>query len=132
MFIDRVIVDFGHTVTSVPPETTIAEVASILAANKFSLVAVCDGDNRFIGVLFERDIVRAISLHGAAALEMKTEEFVTREVETCKPSDHTHEGLRRMNERQISHMPVVEDGILKGLVNRHEINIYLARQRLAP
>jgi CBS domain-containing protein len=121
MVIDQIIRNSEHTVKSVTPETTIRDAARVLANNKIGLVVVCGGGDRLLGVLSERDIVRAISAYDAEAMEMTTQAFMTADVATCEPKDHAHDALARMNERNIRHMPVVKDGTLKGLVSSRDI-----------
>jgi predicted transcriptional regulator len=48
---------------------------------------------------------------------MTVKTIMTRNFCSCHLTDSVEDALRRMTERHIRQMPVVEDGILKGLLN---------------
>ena len=80
-------------------------------------VVVLGADHRIVGILSERDIVRALAEHGPAALNKPVGQVMTREVKTCSEGD-TIEGLMgRMTTGKFRHMPVVEQGKLIGIVS---------------
>ena len=62
----------------VAPKTTIAEAAAILTKNKIGTVIISEGGKKAVGVLSERDIVRAIVHRGAQALNAHMDDFMTR------------------------------------------------------
>ena len=70
-----------------------------------------------IGIISERDIVRAVSAKGKAALEMPVSEFMTREVMTCTQRDKLVDLMQRMTEGRFRHLPVLEDGQLVGVIS---------------
>ena len=72
---------------------------------------------RLAGILSERDIVRAISEHGAAALTLPVGQVMTRNVATCGEDDDIASIMERMTAGKFRHMPVVEKDRLVGLVS---------------
>jgi CBS domain-containing protein len=70
-----------------------------------------------IGMLSERDIVRALAAKGAAALDLKVAEAMTRRVVTCKEADTVSVIMERMTFGKFRHLPVVEDERLVGVIS---------------
>ena len=107
----------GSDVIASTPESTIEAAAQLLTDRKIGLVAVRESSGQCVGVLSERDIVRAVAEYGAQAAAMRVADFMTRKVVVCRPQDHPNNVVKSMRERRIRHMPVVKDGRLMGLVS---------------
>ncbi|MWD28154.1 CBS domain-containing protein [Aquicoccus sp. SCR17] len=103
-------------VVSVRPDVTIKEVTRILAERRIGGVVVSQDGQTAQGILSERDIVRALAQRGPEILEERAEQMMTADPETCKRDDNAHDVLSRMTEGRFRHMPVVEDGVLVGIV----------------
>lgn len=106
----------GHDIFKVSADRTMEEVCGELAAKRVGAVVVLDGE-RLVGILSERDVVRAIAAHGSDALQRPVSEFMTGEVEVCHPSDTTEEVMRKMTSGRFRHMPVLKKGALVGVIS---------------
>ncbi|MGH6819727.1 MAG: CBS domain-containing protein [Methylocella sp.] len=107
----------GNAVITVSPSQTLHEVAGILAKHRIGAVVVADTAGAIIGILSERDLVRALAGEGAAALARTAREFMTAKVRTCSPRDTEAALMGLMTEHRIRHLPVVEDGKLAGMIS---------------
>lgn len=107
----------GSEVAAAGPDQTIAEVARLLAARRIGAVVVTTDLGHLLGILSERDIVRALAEHGAAALDMRASAVMTREVITATPQTSVAEAMAAMSGGRFRHLPVVEGGRLAGLVS---------------
>lgn len=107
----------GSTVHSVLPWLTVAEVVERLGSLGVGAVLVCDGNRAIRGIVSERDIVRALVRHGAALLDMKVTEVMTRQVRTCAPDETVAHAMAQMTAGRYRHIPVVERGTLVGIVS---------------
>ena len=107
-----------------PPESNALAAAQVLGDKNIGLVVVSDNDSDMLGVLSERDIIHALAKHGESALGMKVEELMTRDVQTCRMRDDLLDVISTMSEMRFRHMPVVENGELKGLVSSTDIFKY--------
>jgi CBS domain-containing protein len=58
----------GHDVFTFGPNEKLAEAIRILAEHRIGALVITNGDGKIVGILSERDIVRALSARGAAAL----------------------------------------------------------------
>ncbi len=117
MLIENILKDKGGAVFTIDTETSLAEAARLLDEKRIGAAVAVNGDGSLAGVLSERDIVRRVAKHRAAALDMKVGEAMTRDVITISPKESLQDGLERMTDRRIRHLPVVEDGQLRGLVS---------------
>jgi CBS domain-containing protein len=107
----------GTDVATVGPNRTIAEVAKLLSSRRIGAVLVCDGEERVLGILSERDVMVALASHGAATLQMTARQLMTVTLHVASPHTTVNEALRAMTEGRFRHMPVMEDGRLAGIVS---------------
>jgi CBS domain-containing protein len=70
-----------------------------------------------VGVLSERDVVRAVARDGAAALERPVADFMTADVVFAAPSESVAILMGRMTDRRIRHLPVLREGRLAGVIS---------------
>lgn len=99
----------GHTIVSILPSETVHAAARLLDLKRIGAVIVRDRRGKLLGILSERDIVRAIAHRGDAALEDKVEDLMTREVRTCTPKDSIKDLMQMMTTRRHRHVPVCND-----------------------
>ncbi len=108
----------GHTVASILPSETIRTAARALTERRIGALVVCDRRGRLAGILSERDIVRAVAMNGADALDFPVEDLMTRQVKTCRPEDTIKDLMRMMTLRRHRHVPVCnEAGDLAGVIS---------------
>ncbi|SKA13094.1 CBS domain-containing protein [Enhydrobacter aerosaccus] len=117
MFVSDILVQKGNFVFTVAPDATVAQVVQELSARRVGALLVLEDSDSVVGVVSERDLVRALSAHGAAALAMKVREIMTAEVVTCDPDDSIDEVMAAMTRGRFRHVPVVRHGELLGLVS---------------
>jgi CBS domain-containing protein len=91
--------------------------AELLAKHRIGAVLIRGAGGRVAGILSERDIVRTIAEHGAAALVMPVSQVMTRNVATCGEDDTVASIMERMTEGKFRHMPVVVKGELRGVIS---------------
>ncbi len=107
----------GTEVIATGPAETVAATARLLNYQRIGAVLVRDAKDNVIGVISERDIIHGIAVNGARALDMEVRELMTREVVSCKPTDTISEVMRVMTTHRFRHLPVMEDGTLKGMIS---------------
>lgn len=106
----------GPEVVTVRTEQTLGSAATLMTERRIGSVLVMEAD-AIAGILSERDIVRAVAQHAAAALGMPVGSAMTREVLFGAPADTVDKVLALMTERRIRHLPVKDHGRLVGLVS---------------
>ena len=117
MKIDDVIRSKGRDVATIAPEATVADLVAIMAsANIGALVVSHDGEH-ILGIVSERDVVRALASDGAELLSRTVGDLMTAEVTVASPEDLIEDTAHTMTERRIRHIPVVIDGRLAAIVS---------------
>ena len=107
----------GREVVSVEPGTALSSVVALLAERRIGAVLILGVDRRIIGIVSERDIVRALAEHGAAALDNPVSRFMTRRVSTCTESETIASVMEQMTEGKFRHVPVVDQGRVVGIIS---------------
>ena len=107
----------GSNVVSVTPATMVAEVVQILATRRIGAVLVVDAANHLQGIVSERDIVRSLAEHGAAALGLSASQLMTVDVQTATSQTSIAEAMEIMTDGRFRHVPVVDHDRLVGLVS---------------
>ena len=107
----------GGDVISIEPTATLEAAAKLLTAHRIGAVVIRGAGGRLAGILSERDIVRAISEHGVAALNEPVGQIMTRNVTTCREDESIAGIMELMTQGKFRHMPVVEQGQLIGLIS---------------
>ena len=121
----------GAGLLYVSTDSQLMQAIQTLAQQKVGLVLVCDPEGGLAGVLSERDVIRVIAGHGAAVLDMTIDSFITTDVATCGSNDRVADVAALMSERRIRHLPIVDAGILKGMISASDIVTFLAKSRSA-
>ena len=83
----------------------------------FGAVVVCDSAGDIKGIVSERDIVRGICQHGVGVMDKAVSTIMTSQVHTCTGRESVIEVMEMMTGRRIGHIPVVEDGRLRGIIS---------------
>ena len=110
--------DKGSRVVSVGALDELGMVARTLAENRIGAVLVRDDAGDVLGIVSERDIVRALAEHGADAALVQAAQIMTRSLHTVTPRSRVTEALAMMTDRRVRHLPVLEeDGSLVGMVS---------------
>ena len=117
MNVETILGTKGRAVATIRPEDTVsAAVEALVSGNIGALVASEDGEH-VDGIISERDIVHALARHGDALLALTVAEVMTRSVVTCDPTESVAELMAEMTNRRIRHLPVVQNGLLCGIVS---------------
>ncbi|MDP6567774.1 MAG: CBS domain-containing protein [Alphaproteobacteria bacterium] len=117
MNVEQLLKTKGLEATTVDPKMTIAATARLLTERNRGLALVCAADDTVLGVVSVIDISRAVGDFAADAAGMPVQDIMTVDFTFCRPGDSVERALLTMTERGIRHLPVVEDGTLKGLLN---------------
>lgn len=117
MIIEQILNDKGREVITLRADDTLREAAQLLDERRIGAVVTLDADGEIVGVLSERDIVRQFAREGAAALEMKVGNAMTRAVITISAEAPIDQALQLMTDRRIRHLPVVRNNRLTGFVS---------------
>jgi CBS domain-containing protein len=107
----------GRDIITLPPHRTMAEAIRTLADKRIGAVVIAGADGAIVGILSERDVVRAMAEDGPDGLSHPVSRHMTARVETARESDSVHEIMERMTTGKFRHIPVVEDGRIAGIIS---------------
>lgn len=128
---------------TVQPETPLADVVAMMAANKVRSMPVADAEGRLLGVISEADLFlkernapfstqkvptllgRIIDQRDLDQLDVSkripVEQVMCREVETATEATPLEEAAMKMMHLGVANLPVVADGEVIGVVRRIDV-----------
>ena len=115
----------AHVETTRPDATLHTVVWDMKVKGIGALVVSVDGVT-VLGLVSERDIVRALAEHGSRLLATPVAQLVTQPLVTCAPGESLTAVMARMTHHRVRHLPVVEGGKLLGIVSIGDV----VKQRL--
>src|SRR5262245_52797789 len=124
MTVKSILCNKGTDVVTVEPTAALDTAVRILAERRIGALVVLGADRRVIGILSERDIVRALAEQGAAALAQPLSQIMTRKVRTCAPSETVSVIMETMTTGKFRHIPVIEQEQLVGIVSIGDVVKY--------
>ena len=79
-------------------------------------------NGRLVGLITDRDIVIRALAEGRDARGTRAEEVMTTDLHTVRPNDRVIEAIRRMGDKQVRRLPVVDrEGNLRGIISMADI-----------
>jgi CBS domain-containing protein len=103
-------------VLTVEPSDTIGEAAEKMNAANVGAVLVVEDMVRIVGIVTERDLLRAVAQRARAA-EARVRTWMTENPMTVEPETTVEDAAQIMFERNFRHLPVVKDGRPLGIVS---------------
>lgn len=107
----------GARVVTIEPDETVETLVRGLREERIGAMVVSRDGRTIDGIVSERDVVRALAERGATVLGDRVADIMTTSVATCAPNDPVKHVMSEMTRRRIRHLPVVDGGVLAGLVS---------------
>ncbi|HEX8456224.1 MAG TPA: CBS domain-containing protein [Pyrinomonadaceae bacterium] len=80
------------------------------------------GNGRLVGLITDRDIVVRAIAEGRDPRTTRAEEIMTEEVHTAHPNDRVIEAIRKMGDKQVRRIPIVDqDRTLRGIISMADV-----------
>ncbi len=124
MTVARILAMKGTEVVTAQPHRTLREVAELLASRDIGAIVVADIQGSVLGILSERDIVRAIGRKGSDALSDSVSMHMTTKVVTTTLDETVHATMEMMNQGRFRHLPVIHEGKLGGILSIGDVIKY--------
>ena len=109
-----------RAIVKVSPEASVLDAIKTLAAENIGAAVVMAGD-RLAGIFSERDYTRKVILKGRSSDNTRVEEIMTANVVVVNPRTKTRDCMALMTEKNIRHLPVVDEGRVIGMVSIRDI-----------
>jgi CBS domain-containing protein len=113
-----------QTLASCIPEESIVSISTRLSALNIGAFPVCDAQGTLVGIISERDIVRAFAKDGARLADRHVRDLMTGEVVTCAYETTMVEAEKLMHKHRIRHLPVMDGAKLVGMLSIRDIMVW--------
>jgi arabinose-5-phosphate isomerase len=112
------IMHHGDAVPLVMPDDTMADVLITITAKRFGCAGVAGPDGQLIGIITDGDLRRHMA---PGLLETRAKDIMTENPVSVPPQSLVAEALGLMNDKEITSVFVIEDGMPMGIVHIHDI-----------
>lgn len=114
--------------TSIQTEPSAMDVTSLMIKNGVGSVVVVDSDNKPIGIITERDLLKNIFASGKSPKDIAAKDIMSSPVITVQAIDSVETASAVMTKKKIKRLVVIEqDGSLAGVLSVTDISRKLAR-----
>ena len=106
----------GTLVQSIDPGTTVYEALELMAEHGIGALLVMEG-GKPVGLFSERDYARKLALQGLRSRDTPVRAIMSSPVLTISPDASVQQGLEKMTEKFVRHLPVVDGKGVVGMVS---------------
>lgn len=121
MQVSAILAEKGHDVATANPDTPMMSIIEDLAEKNIGAIIITNDHRHVVGIISERDIVRALAQNGASVFDQPVSSFMTQSVVTCSEHESTHDLMSKMTAGRFRHVPVVADLRLVGVISIGDI-----------
>ncbi|MBL4627275.1 MAG: CBS domain-containing protein [Roseicyclus sp.] len=104
-------------VVTIAPGSSVGDAAKTLSARRFGALVVSSDGKDVLGILSERDIVRAIGGSGPGCLADPVETLMTSKIISATRDETIESVLAKMTQGRFRHMPVMDGNEMVGLIS---------------
>jgi CBS domain-containing protein len=110
------LLDFkGYEVITIEPDATVYAAVEKLANRQIGALLVLE-QGRLAGLFSERDYARKVVLKGKSSRDTRVCDVMTRELICVGPDTSVDACMALMTARRVRHLPVLDQGMLIGIV----------------
>ncbi|HXY54391.1 MAG TPA: CBS domain-containing protein [Nitrospirota bacterium] len=106
----------GHCFWAIAPYETAYHALEIMAAKDVGALLVME-NGKLVGMFSERDYARKVILKGKSSKSTSVRELMTSEPICIGPEQSIYECMVIMTSNHVRHVPVMECGLIKGVVS---------------
>jgi CBS domain-containing protein len=120
MKVEEMLSPKGLDVITIHPDQSLKEAVVLLVQHDIGALAVVDADEKVVGMISERDIMREVARHGGN-IRAAVGEVMTSHVVTAALHDDLKAVIATMSRLHFRHMPVLADGQLVGILSIRDV-----------
>ena len=110
----------GGGIYSIDPADTVYEAIAMMAEKEVGALLVMR-EGHPVGIISERDYTRKVILKDKSSKETRVSEIMTTEVISTTSRHHIDECVALMQEHHIRHLPVVDKGVVTGMLSLRDL-----------
>ena len=126
--LESVLAGKGPALHYVIPEATVLDAVKKMNEEHIGAVLVCIS-GEMVGIFTERDVLCRIVDAGRDPASTRVVDVMTSEVVAVRSTTTVEEAMAVITERRFRHLPVVDDGKLKGLVSSGDLTRWVSRDQ---
>ncbi len=107
----------GRDVATISQGRSLNDAVQLLRERGIGALVVSGPAGPLVGILSERDVVRALAVSGPDALALTVADVMSTTVTTCVEATTIDSLMALMTDKRIRHVPVVENGVVLGMVS---------------
>ena len=109
-----------HGVTFVNPEKSVLDVAKLMTKKRIGSVLVKE-DDKLLGILTERDILRKVVAKGLDSNKVKVKEIMSSPCCTIDADAELEDASKIFNKHHIRRLPVTKNGKVIGIITTRDV-----------
>ena len=106
----------GSEIFSITSDYTVYDALKVMGEKNIGALLVIE-NQQLVGIISERDYARKIILKGKSSHDTLVKEIMTKDVISVSPVDKIDKCMELMSEKHIRHLPVMQDGIVTGIIS---------------
>ena len=110
----------GNQVTTVAPSITVIDALHIMAEQNIGSVVVAEND-KFLGIMTERDYSRKVVLNGRSSTDTTVGEIMTTDFPPVAAGDTVEHCMELMSSQNIRYLPVMNGDALAGIISINDV-----------
>ena len=118
----------GSAIHYVVPETTVLDAVEKMNRERIGALLVCVS-GELVGIFTERDVLCRVVAEGRDPATTRVVDVMTSEVVTVRSRTSVEEAMAIITERRFRHLPVIDDGALKGIVSSGDLTRCVSRNQ---
>ena len=120
----------GTSVTTVAPTATVSEAVRVMNELHIGAVLVTGTDRKLLGIFTERDVLSRIVGPGADPKTTSVQAVMTTKLVTATHVTTVDEAMALFMDRRIRHLPVLDNGVIAGIISIGDINRRMLEENL--
>ena len=113
----------GGEVVTISANANLKAAATVMRDRRIAALVVFR-DHKVVGVISERDIVAALAQHGQSAGAIWVKDVLSLRLVSITTDDTVERAMSLMTHGHLRHLPVINDGALKGIISLGDIVKY--------
>ena len=109
-----------RALVSVAPDTTVADAVASMAKHEISSMLVMEAEE-MVGLITFRELLNGLEAQGGSLLQAKCRNVMKINPPVAKLDESVDRLRSLMTELHITHVPVVDHGVLVGILSFHDI-----------
>src|SRR4051794_6288807 len=110
----------GNNVTTVISSTSVIDALQMMADQNIGSVVVVENE-KFLGIMTERDYSRKVILKGRSSTDTTVGEIMSSDLPFVKPADTIEHCMQLLSQKHLRYLPVMDGDRLAGILSINDV-----------